>query len=105
MADVSGNAGRGRPRKTYPDLIGEVLQKGRVRSTRNRRACMTRCMNVDEAKRVCGDCSRCREFMYVCMQLKDNFERYSQERKNLNFRIETNGRKNSIVTSTATAVF
>ena len=46
MADVSGNAGRGRPRKTYPTyLIGEVLQKGRVRSTRNRRACM----NVNEA--------------------------------------------------------
>ena len=53
VADVSGNAGRGRPRKTYPDLIGEVLQKGRVRITRNRRACMTRCMNVDEAKGVC----------------------------------------------------
>ena len=29
MADVSGNTGTGRPRKTYPDLIGEVLQKGR----------------------------------------------------------------------------
>ena len=40
---VSGNAGTGRPRKTYPDLVGEILQKGRVRSTRNRRACMTRC--------------------------------------------------------------
>ena len=27
MADVSGNAGTGRPRKTYPDLIGEVFRK------------------------------------------------------------------------------
>ena len=63
MADVSGNAGSGRPRKTYPDLIGEVLQKGRVRSTRNRRACMTRCMNVDEAKGVCKDPSRWRSMV------------------------------------------
>ena len=60
MADVSGNAGRGRPTKTYPDLMGEVLQKGRVRSTRNWRACMTRCMNVEEAKRVCKNRSRWR---------------------------------------------
>ena len=43
-----------------PDLIGEILQKGRVRSTRNRRACMTRCMNVDEAKGVCEYRSRWR---------------------------------------------
>ena len=55
MADVSGNAVRGRPKKTCPDLIGEVLQKGRLCSTRNRRAYMTRCMNVDEAKGVCKD--------------------------------------------------
>ena len=65
--------------RSTPDLIGEVLQKGWVRSTRNRRACMTRCMNVDEAKGVCKDRSRWRsvvsayapmgkrrEFMYVC---------------------------------------
>ena len=44
--DVTGNAERGRPRRTYVDIIGEDLQKGQVRSTRNRRACM----NVDEAR-------------------------------------------------------
>ena len=60
MADVSGNTGRGRPRNTYTDPIGEVLQKGRVRSTHNLRACMTKCMNVDKAKGVCKDCSRWR---------------------------------------------
>ena len=26
VAHVSGNAGKGRPRKTYPDLISEVVQ-------------------------------------------------------------------------------
>ena len=42
MADV---------RRAYIDLMGEVLQKRQVRSTRNRRACM----NVDEAEGVCKD--------------------------------------------------
>ena len=53
MADVNGNARRGRPRETYTNLISVVLQKGRVRSTPNWRACMTRCMNVGEVKGVC----------------------------------------------------
>jgi hypothetical protein len=34
-ADVGGTAGRGRPKRTFLDQIGEVLEKGKVRSTRN----------------------------------------------------------------------
>ena len=75
-----GNARRGRPRKIYPDLISEVLQKGRVRCTRNRRACMTRCLNVDEVKGVSKDLSKWllwfsayphgkKAWVYVCMYL------------------------------------
>jgi hypothetical protein len=46
-ADLGGNAGRG----TFLDQIGEVLEKGQVKSTRNRRACMRNLMKVQE---VCG---------------------------------------------------
>ena len=50
---MSGNAEKGgRSKKAYPDLIGEVLQKGQMRSIFNRRACTTRCMNVDEVQGV-----------------------------------------------------
>jgi hypothetical protein len=34
--DVGGNAGRGRPRRTFLDQIGELLEKSQVKSTRNR---------------------------------------------------------------------
>jgi hypothetical protein len=47
-ADLGGNAGRG----TFLDQIGEVLEKGQVKSTRNRRACMRNLMKVQEAKCV-----------------------------------------------------
>ena len=54
---MNGKVTRGTPRRTYIDLIGEVLQKDQVRSTRNH---MIRCMNVDEARgvTVCKDRSR-----------------------------------------------
>ena len=49
--------GTGAPNSNHSifDLIGEVLQKGQVSRTRNRRACKTRCMTVYEAKRICKD--------------------------------------------------
>jgi hypothetical protein len=51
-ADLGGNAGKGRPRRTSLDQIRKVLEKGQVKSTRNRRACMRNLMKVEETKGV-----------------------------------------------------
>jgi hypothetical protein len=59
--DLGGNAGRGRSRRTFLDQIGEVLEKGQVKSTRNRRPCMRTLMKVEEAKSVCKDRSKWKE--------------------------------------------
>ena len=53
MSDVRSKFGRECLRRSYIDLIGEVLQKGQVCGTPNQRACMIRCVNVDEARGVC----------------------------------------------------
>jgi hypothetical protein len=52
--DVGGNAGRGRSRRTFLYQIGEVLEKGQVKSIQNRRASMRNLMVVEEAKDVCN---------------------------------------------------
>jgi hypothetical protein len=58
---VGGNAGRGRPMRTFLDQIKEVLEKGQVRSTRNRRACIRNLVTLEEAKCVCKDRSKWKE--------------------------------------------
>jgi hypothetical protein len=58
---VGGNAGRGRPRRTILDQIGGVLEKGYVKSTRNRRACMRNLTTMEKAKSVCKDRSKWKE--------------------------------------------
>jgi hypothetical protein len=53
-ADVGGNDGRVRHRRTFLDQIEEVLEKGQVKSTQKRRACIRNSMSVEEAKGVCS---------------------------------------------------
>jgi hypothetical protein len=64
-ADVGSNAGRRRPRRTFLDQIGEVLEKGQVMSTRNRRACIRNLMTLEEAKGVCKDRSKWKKVIFA----------------------------------------
>ncbi|GBP57486.1 hypothetical protein EVAR_36138_1 [Eumeta japonica] len=50
-----GKVGKGRPRISYADHIGCILKKGHIFSTRNRRACMKRSMDVSDAREICKD--------------------------------------------------
>jgi hypothetical protein len=58
--DLGGNAGRERPQQTFLDQIGEVLEKGQVKSARNRRACM---INLMKMGGVCKNRTKSKEMI------------------------------------------
>jgi hypothetical protein len=52
---IAGKKGKGRPRKTWVDEVDSVIRGKRVPSTMNKRRCMSRVMDLKEAKEVCKD--------------------------------------------------
>ena len=55
VGEIEGERLRGRPRNKWIGMIDGLLRDRMIPSVRNRRACMNRTMNVDEAKVVCQD--------------------------------------------------
>lgn len=58
----------------FIDQIGDVLNKGRVKRTKNRRACIQRLMNVDEAEKVCQERSKWRSTIFAFSYLGNRRE-------------------------------
>lgn len=52
---VNGSVPRGRPRKEWLECVNETLVRRDIRSHKNTRACMKKCMNVKEAREICQD--------------------------------------------------
>ncbi|GBP79061.1 hypothetical protein EVAR_58729_1 [Eumeta japonica] len=59
------NVDKGCPRKFYANHIGGILKKGQSLSTRNRRACMKRLMDVSEAREACKDRTMRKSVVFV----------------------------------------
>jgi len=55
VGEVEGRRPRGRPKRAWTEQIGLILKERGVKSMNNRRACMKRCMSVEEARNVCQD--------------------------------------------------
>ena len=53
MGEIEGERLRGRPVSKWIDMIDGLLRMRMFPSRKNKRACMNRIMNVDEAKEVC----------------------------------------------------